>query len=152
MRMRNLTALVVFAFALVTSYAAFSKETKHIKEFGNYVVHFNALPTDFLTTKVAKQHNVTRSRNRIMLNISIKQKALKGPQTAVKAKVIAIATNLSGQIKKAEMRRIHDGKAIYYIGEFNVSDREYLKFRVQLTPDSQKQTYTFNFQKQFFTQ
>lgn len=151
MLMRQFITLVVFAILGSISTITLADDSKNTRQFGKYVVHFNAVPTDVLTTQTAKQHKVVRSRNRIMLNIVVKQKTTDQKDTPVKAKVIATATNLTGQMKEAVMRPVHDGKAIYYIGEFNVADREYLTFNIEVTPDAQKNTYTLNFKKQFFT-
>jgi len=151
MQLRNLILVAACPLALVFSNNLIAKKSENVKEFDNYVVHYNALPTDFLSTKVAKQHKITRSRNRILLNITIKEKSTNNQTKSVQAKVTVMAINRTGQIKQTEMRPVHDGKAVYYIGEFNVANRELLKFKVKLTPISQKTTYTLNFRKQFFT-
>ena len=44
------------------------------KDFGDYVVHFNALSTAELPAEVARGYNITRSKNRAMLNVSIIRK------------------------------------------------------------------------------
>ena len=126
-------------------------QNQHVEEFDNYIIHYNAVPTDFFSTKIAKQYKITRSRNRIMLNIAVRKKQPGRQPTHVKAKVNVIATNLVGQIKTATMRPIHEGSSIYYIGELNVSDHERLKFNVKVTPDNEKKTYTVKFAQQFST-
>ena len=40
------------------------------RDFGDFVVHFNALATDQLTAEVARNSNIVRSPNRAMLNVS----------------------------------------------------------------------------------
>ena len=44
------------------------------KDFGDYVIHFNAISTELLQPDVARAYSITRSRNRAMLNVSIIRK------------------------------------------------------------------------------
>jgi len=41
----------------------------HDKEFGNYIIHVNALTTDQLPTEVARGYKISRSKNRAMINV-----------------------------------------------------------------------------------
>jgi len=119
---------------------------------GNYVIHYNAIRSTFLTPDTAREYGISRSRNRAMLNISVQEKTGTGPETiAVPAKVHATATNLSGQMKGISMREIRDGNAIYYIGEVGVNDQEILDFNVEVTPQKQSNPYVVKFREQFFT-
>src|SRR5690606_2094532 len=43
--------------------------TENMKDFGDYVLHFNAIGTDQLTDRVAAQYGIVRSRNRAMLSV-----------------------------------------------------------------------------------
>lgn len=147
---RGILVTGLFLFASSSAVAAPDKKSNQ-KDFGDYVVHFNTVPTDFLSAKTANRHKITRSRNRILLNIMVKQKQSNKKAKPVKASITAIATNLTGQLRQAKLRPIHDGKGVYYIGEFSVSNREYLKFTVNITPEKQKSTYTLNFRKQIRT-
>ncbi len=142
-------SLLVF---LVGSASAKNAQKKQSKEFGNYIVHYNTLPSSFLDSNIAKQHNFKRSKNRILLNIVIKKKNAASTADPVPATVTAIATNLTGQLKQTKMRKIHSAKGVYYIGEFNISNKEYLNFKVTVKPEAQSSIYTLGFRKQFFTE
>src|SRR5690606_12272503 len=48
------------------------------KDFGTHVVHFNALRTSDLTPEVAKNFNIVRSPNQVMLNVSVTRKSETG--------------------------------------------------------------------------
>lgn len=121
------------------------------KNFGKYHVHYNALETTFLSPKVANEYGIKRSKNRIMLNISVQEKMENAFQKPVSAAVWATATNLTGQLKQISIRPIHEGEVIYYIGELSVADKETLDFTVNIQPANTKETFTLKFRQQFFT-
>ncbi len=122
------------------------------KNFGDYSIHYVAFTTDILSPEVAKSYNLTRSKNRALLNISILKSVMGTSSQPVRAKVVASATNLSSQLKQFEIRELSEQGAIYYIAEIPVNHRETLKFNLSVTPDGEENTYTFSFQQQFFTE
>lgn len=124
--------------------------TESSRDFGDYVVHFNALATDQLTPEIAGEYGIVRSKNRAMLTVSIIQKEAQGVGTAVSGSVSASATNLTGQLKSIPVREIREGTAIYYIGEIAVTNAETLIFTVDVTPINEPSRFTVRFQKQFF--
>lgn len=141
-------------FAIILSlglWLPFYSYAEQAKDFGKYHVHYNALETTFLSPKVANEYRIKRSRNRIMLNISVQEKKDKGIQKPVAASVWATATNLTGQLKQISIRPIHEGEVIYYIGELSVANKETLDFTVNVQPVNTKETYTLKFRQQFFT-
>ena len=121
------------------------------KDFGEYVVHFNALATDLLPPKVARDYHITRSRNRGMVNITVLKKVLGSPGQPVHARVEARAENLVGQARDIRLREIREGKAIYYIGEFRVAHEETLKFTVRARPQGTHDSLEVHFSQDFYT-
>jgi hypothetical protein len=124
--------------------------TESAKDFGDYVVHFNALKTDQLTPEIAHQYGIVRSKNRAMLNVSIIKKAEGTLGPGVTGSVSASAINLTGQLKVMSMREIKEGTAVYYIGETPITDGETLIFTVDVTPINEASRFTLRFKKQFF--
>lgn len=124
--------------------------TESSRDFGDYVVHFNAIGTDQLTPDVARQYGIVRSRNRAMLNVSILRKAENSMGTPVTGSVSATAINLTGQLKNVTLREIKEGTAVYYIGETSITDGETLIFTVDVTPINEASRFTVRFKKQFF--
>lgn len=140
--------LVMMLLALLV--LPFTAQGEQFKDFGQYVVHYNTIKTDFLSAEVAREYDITRSRNRAMLNVSVLKKADDGKTKPIEAEVDATATNLTGQLKNIDMRAIFDRGAIYYIGELSVEDEEVLDFKVNITPDGTGRTLTITFREQFF--
>ena len=120
------------------------------KDFGNYIVHFNAITTDKLQPEVARTYNIARSSNRALLNISIVKKVDGSIGTPVTADIEVTANNLTGQLKNLSVRQIQEGDAIYYIGDVPVANAENLVFNVSVTPADTTETYAFRFKRQFF--
>jgi hypothetical protein len=134
--------------ALAGSTAAVADQ---FKTFGDYVVHYNALNTEMLAPDVARQYGIKRSKNRGLFTISVQKKVLGTTGKPVEASITGYATNLTAQTKPLKARKIVDGTAIYYIGDFRITNRETLDFHFTITPAGEDKSFTLKFRKQFFT-
>jgi len=146
--MTRISAVILSMLLLSAGLAASAQQSK---DFGDYTIHYNAFTTDMLTPDVAKAYNVTRSKSRALLNISVLKNAVGSSINPVRARVEVSATNLSAQLKTFDMRELSDQGAIYYIAETTVANRETLRFNVSVTPEGEQNTYNFSFQQEFFT-
>ena len=121
-------------------------------EFGEYVVHINAMPTTSLTTEVAQGYGVVRSENQGLINLVVLKKAnTPGGNVPVTAVVDLSAANLTGQLKSVELREIDDGTSIYYIGQISVDDRETINFDFDIRPEAGRRVLLVRFTHQFYT-
>ena len=114
---------------------------------GNYIVHYNAISTESLPPAVARAYGITRSKNKGLLNISVLKKGA-GFQ-GVEATIDVSATNLTGQLRDIELRKIEEQNAIYYISVFSVANRETLDFSIKVTT-ADGQTGNMKLRQQFF--
>jgi hypothetical protein len=124
--------------------------TESVREFGDYEVHFNALTTDQLDPDIASEYQIVRSRNSVLLTVSVLRKREDGVATAVSAEVDASARNLTGQLKNLLISEIREAEAIYYVAETPIVNSETLVFTVEATPEGATEALTVSFQKQFF--
>ena len=138
------TALPALAIPLMV-------QAEQSKDFGNYTVHYSTFTSDNLTPSIAKQYNIPRSKKRALLNISVLKKTADGSSKPTKAIIQGTATNLSQQLRELEPREISEKGAIYYIAETPVDNAEILKYKLEITPQGEKTTYTLSFQEQFYT-
>jgi len=128
------------------------------QDYGDYVVHYNALNTNLLPPQVAKANNILRSGSRALLNITVLKKS--GDATSpAHARVTAAATNLTGQRRQIQLREVSepasgesDLGAVYYLGEFRINNEETFDFQIEITPDGEDRLLTLNFRQQFFTE
>jgi hypothetical protein len=122
------------------------------KEAGVYELHFNAVRSDTVAPDVARAYGIERSKNRVMLNVTVLRK---DPDSAarkgVEANVSVDARNLNGQMKTMEMRRVNEGDAIYYIGETGISGSEILVFDIKATPANETMPITAQLRREFFS-
>jgi hypothetical protein len=126
--------------------------TESVKDFGEYVLYFNALNTDQLTPEIAREYEIVRSKSRALLNVSIHRKLADGRTEAVTGAVSASAINLNGQLMTMTLREIREDTAIYYIGELAITDGEVLIYTIDATPSNDPSRFTVRFKKQFFVE
>ena len=145
----NLFAKSLFILAMLGLGANASAENSRV--FGDYVVHYNAFRSDTLSPEIAKAYELTRRNNRIIVNITVLKKVMGTTGKPVAATIAGNASNLTGQMKNLEFREIKEGTAIYYIAELKVSDGEFLKFKINITPEGEQGPARLQFSKRFFT-
>lgn len=140
--------LCLLAFSL-------SSKAEQVKQFDNYLVHYNAFNSGMLEPKVAQHYGIVRSATRGVINIAVQRNdsgkadaAMGIPTTAI---VKAKAHNLVGQQKgELQFREVKEGDAIYYISDFRFSNEETFTFDVSIQPDPNSAPYTFSFRQKFY--
>lgn len=114
-------------------------------ERGDYVVHYNALPSTSISPEVARQYAITRSANRALLNIAVLRRG-----KPVTAKLTGSATNLAGQRQELAVREVREGEAIYYLAEPGVANQDTLAFQIDVLPEGAQQPIPVVFRQEFF--
>ncbi len=140
--------LLPYAFIALLMILQPNAYAENAQEIGDYIVHYNAISTESLPPSVATAYGITRSKNRGLLNISVLKKG--GDFQGVHAKIEVNATNLTGQLRTIDLRKIEEKQAIYYISDFSVADQETLDFSIKVTPE-ENQTAHIKFRQQFFS-
>jgi hypothetical protein len=143
---------ILWLSGMMVALAATAVQAENSQDFGDYVVHYNALATDMLPPQVSHEYQITRSKNNGMINITVLKKVLGSPGQPVHAEIEASAQNLTGQSRNIRMREIRDGNAIYYIGEFRVANEETLKFTIRVRPQDSPDFIEVEFNQDFYTQ
>jgi len=141
--------LFLLSLMLVLSGVATAENSQ---DFGDYVVHFNALNTNHLPPGATREYGIKRSKNRGMINVAVLNKIMGTAGKPVAADVAAVASNLTGQKRDINLREVREGTAIYYIGDFPITHEETLRFTVTIKPDGQADTYEVKFKQQFYTE
>ncbi len=143
-------SLMLAAVALIAYWPSQAAAEQSVT-FDDYTVHFNALTTEILQPSVARAYGITRSKSRVLLNVSVLKKVMGTTGQPVPATVTARATNLNNQLKNIDMRKASDAGGIYYLGELSVGNGEILHFHIEVTPAGSEETRVIEFQQQFFT-
>lgn len=121
--------MAVFALFMAASANAESED------FGEYTIHYIAVSTKFLTPDIAEQYNIVRGDRRAFLNIAVIRNNADGSTTPVPAAVMGTRGNLLQQSSEIEFDEIREGEAVYYIGQFEFSNAETLRFNVTVQPE-----------------
>lgn len=148
--MKLLPSILLLAGTLVFAVDGAAQQSQ---DFGDYVVHYNALNTNLIPPQVALGYGITRSPSRALLNVAVLKKVMDTPGSPVSATVTATATNLTGQLREIEIREIKDPEdAIYYIGEFPVHNLETYRFEVRVAVEGEAEPLMVLFRQQFYTE
>jgi hypothetical protein len=148
--MKRLLSILLLAGTLAFAVDGAAQQSQ---DFGDYVVHYNALNTNLIPPQVAQGYGITRSPHRALLNVTVLKKVMDTPGSPVNATVTASATNLTGQLREIEIREIRepDG-AIYYIGVFPVHNLETYRFEVRVAVEGEAEPLMVLFRQQFYTE
>ena len=148
--MKKIVSILTLFGMLIYSVSSFAQQSQ---DFGDYVVHYNALNTNLIPPQVAQGYGIKRSSSRALLNVTVLRKVMNTPGTPVKAQVKAAGTNLTGQRRDIEIREINDqDEAVYYIGELPVHNMETYQFTIEVTVDGESDPLMVKFRQQFYTE
>ena len=109
-------------------------------EFDGYELHYVVIPTEFLTAEIAGRYGVVRGKGRALVNLSLLKDSKGVAADALSGRV----TNLLSQEQVLQFDQVIEGDAIYYIAQLRHSDRDTLRFEVELSaPGSSPRTLSF---------
>ncbi len=118
---------------------------------GNYELHYNTFPSTFLSKEIANAYQITRSKNRGIVSVSVIDKSNQ-PSSAIEADVQITAKNLLNQNKEIKFFKIvEENQAVYYLGSFAMNDQEDINFSITATPKNSDLKLTTKFSREFFT-
>ena len=133
--------------ALAAPATAFAEE----QTFGDYTVYYQAVNSTFLTPEIAEQYGIVRSERRAFLNIAIVRNEDGGKTTPVTATLNGIKHNLLQQSEPIEFKVVREGDAIYYIGQFDFSEAEILRFTLEVAPEGQEPSHPIEWSTQLYS-
>ncbi|MCJ8349647.1 DUF4426 domain-containing protein [Moritella sp.] len=140
--MPTLFKSLLLAITLLVSAAA---NAEQMQKLGDWDVHYIAFPSTFLTSDIASDYDINRSKYLGIINISVLD------SETLKAQAVTMtvtARNLLGNIRELDVREIREQNAIYYIAE--VPHRNEETYRIKVTISSGNQTQELKFQQKFY--
>ena len=142
--MKWLTTLLLLCLATtVTTSVSAQESTKPYEEFGDYKVYFSVFNSTFITPEVARAHNLTRSKDRVLINISVVTNNTFG----IPAKISGQASNLMQQKKNLEFTEIAEPNTTYYLASLFHLHEEVINFTIEVTPEGESKSHTVTFTK-----
>lgn len=144
--MTLLQRFLISACLFIASAAAHAQQ----QDIGDYTVHYIAVNSTFLTPAIAQQYDIVRSERRAFVNISVLRNNDDGSTTPVTAVLNGSMNNLLQQSSPLAFKEIREGDAIYYLGQFDFSNAELLRFSVEVQPEGTGPAYTIEWQTQLY--
>ena len=121
---------------------------EQMQQKGPYQIHYQALPSTFLTPQVARQYQLTRSNSLGLVNIAVLDSRKPGTP-GIKATVTGTARNLLGNSLTLNFREIKDGPAVYYIASVPFRNEEQFQFQLTITA-ANGEHYPLTFSHKFY--
>lgn len=131
MRALRSSFVLLAALLLLAGTAARADE----KTVGAYTIHYIAVNSTFLQPDIAAQYGIERSKRQAFLNISVLRNEADGSTTPVVAALKGGRRNLLQQQSDIAFQEVREGEAIYYIGQFDFSNAELVRFAVSVQPE-----------------
>jgi len=127
----------LFLLALCLSLPAVAERKERLGELD---VHHSVFNSSFLQPTIAAANGLVRSREQGVVNIAV----LKAGQ-AQTAAVTGTVRDLLGREQALSFNQVTEGEAIYYLAQFKFSQREVLRFTINVTgSDGVARSFTFN--------
>lgn len=142
---RTAKVMLISAFALISQPLLAEQYVAH----GDYEIHYNAFNSTFVQPDVAQTVGLQRSKRKALVNVSV-LKVDGTTKTPVTAMVSGTATNLIQQTQNMTFKKVDEGNAIYYLGQFGFSDQQVIRLSLEVQPDPNQPAYTVKFEQKFY--
>jgi hypothetical protein len=129
-------ALLLFAAPLAA---------EQFQKFDDIEVHYVVVNTSFLDPAVAARYGVARGKNRAFVNLSV----LDRNDKSLDATVTGTTLNLLNQESVLTFSTIKEADSIYFIAPLEFTDRDTLRFRIDVVVPGQA-PMRLEFQQQMF--
>lgn len=110
-----------------------------------YVIYYTTLKSTLIPAEVAEAHGIKRSDSRIVTNVTIRK-----DEHPVPARVEGVATNLLNQLFTLSFNEVVERDAIYYLASQVVDERDTLRYKIVVTPEGSRESYTLNFMREYY--
>jgi len=128
--MKPVIRLLIACAAICAGLLSVLAQAEQMQRLGNWEVHYVLIPTTFLNKDIAANYQIDRGRDRALLNISV----LDQEGNPAIAEITGRSTNLLGQVQPLDFAEVIEGSAVYYLAEVRHTDREVLRFEVDILP------------------
>jgi len=121
-----------------------------ILQAGDTTIRASVVQTSALNEVVARQYGIERDDEIVMLLVGLRR----GPaatETSVPAAVTATVTDLRGQKQVIDMRELHSGELVDYVGTVQASLPDTLAFELAIAREG-KPTSKMQFSREFSPQ
>ena len=116
--------LITLLLALLAAPVA----AEQLQKFGDIEVHYVVVNSSFLDPAVASRYGVQQGKDRAFVNLSV----LDANGKSLDATVTGTTLNLLNQESVLSFNEIKEADSIYYIAPLRFTDRDTLRFRIDV--------------------
>ncbi len=142
--MRALFACVLAASAALAPLPATAEQ---FLRAGGVDIHYNAFHADAIPADVARTHGIARSRNRGVVNVTVRTTSADGLGRAAQARVTGTVANLAGQVSPLAFREVRERDALYYLAEFAIAGEDRYRFELEVLPTGAARAESIRFEQ-----
>lgn len=145
--LQSLLALTASLLISLSTQAQPAPEVTSDQTFGDHRVVFSAFNSSFVQPEVATRHNITRGRNRGLVNIAL----IEGDHITGRAAIVeGTVTDIMSRQRVLEFFEVREGDAVYYLAPFSFSNQDPLTFRINVQTEAEGSVMPVSFQRTFY--
>tara|TARA_R110000772_G_scaffold208751_1_gene319324 strand:- start:620 stop:1081 length:462 start_codon:yes stop_codon:yes gene_type:complete len=144
--MKITQAISLFLLIAGLSFSALA-DNRPYKEYGDLKVFFSAFNSSFIQPDVASSYNIVRGKDKGLVNIAVVKNGQMGGLPAV---VKGTVSNIFGQQQVLEFAEIREENVVYYLAPFRFDKEDWMTFKIDVSPNSDKATHSLTFQRKFY--
>jgi len=133
------------AVALALTLFAAPLAAEQFQKFDDIEVHYVVVNASFLDPAVAARYGVPRGKDRAFVNLSV----LDAADQSLDATVTGVTLNLLNQESALTFSTIKEADSIYFIAPLKFTDRDTLRFRIDVVVPG-RTPMRIEFQQQMF--
>jgi hypothetical protein len=123
-------------------------EKKYEQRHGDYTVYYSVFPSSFLQADIAANLGITRSRDRAVLNVSLRHG--KGDASSEQSALVQGTSSDLIHSRPLVFKEVREQGAIYYLAEIRVSSQATLYFDLQVSPNPDDPPLKVSFNQEVF--
>ncbi|TNF03596.1 MAG: DUF4426 domain-containing protein [Gammaproteobacteria bacterium] len=145
MTMKYYRTICLVLLAVLTLAAQASD--KPYREFGNIKVFYSVFNSSFIQPEIASAYKIVRGKDRGLVNIAVLRDDKAGGTTAL---VKGTVSNILAQQQNLDFFEVREGDTVYYLAPFRIDNKDYMTFKIEVTPDPNQPPLSLTFQKTLY--
>lgn len=142
--------LIRITACLALSLVALGAYGEQQQRAGNYVIHYSAIGTRFLTPEVAEDYGIQRSAGLGLVNVSVREYRDDGTVRPVNAEVKGQVGLLEKAPDTLDFRTVRDDGAVYQLATFRLEHDAPMHFSLKVRADRNAEPDTVSFIQRFY--
>ncbi len=139
---------MIFSVLLLVSAAVVGQVQSQPQRFGDLLVHYNLLNSNYLEPEIAGNAGLARGPTHGVITLLVQRDTRQG-KVPVDARVSGTVSNLLQQSRPIQFIRIQEDEAIYFVANYTAAQRGVLRFDVNVQAEEGAPVHTLRFQQEF---